>query len=264
MACAGLVLAALAFAPVSNLARPIGVLCAERLLYLPSAGLLLVAAVGWGRLPRRGATVLLGLVLVAGAARTWARNPDWADALTLWERTVEAVPDSVVARTHAGVLSGRDALSSGAPGDPAVLARSAEHLEQALARSPGHEPALDALSALLWRLGRQDEAIPLYDRLTLVRPADPSPWFGGAAVLLARASAPGADRPALAQAVEVRLDRAAALAPGGADLPYYRGRVRLELFDDVTGARESFRVALERDPAHPQRGYMQGVLDGEG
>ena len=87
------------FLPASNLLFPIGTIMAERLLYLPAYGLIacLVLAVYWlGERTRMRvlAPAVLLLALSGLAARTWERNPDWQNNLTLAESTVRAAPHS--------------------------------------------------------------------------------------------------------------------------------------------------------------------------
>lgn len=83
----------------SNLFVPVGTILGERLLYLPSAGVCLAVAAVLTALaaqPRaRVAVFLAGGALVAlGAARTWARNTDWKDNLTLFAVTARTSPRS--------------------------------------------------------------------------------------------------------------------------------------------------------------------------
>jgi len=87
------------FLPASNLLFPIGTIMAERLLYLPAYGLIacLVLAVYWigAQTPFRLLPTFVLVVALAGCAlRTWARNPDWTNDLTLAESEVLAVPRS--------------------------------------------------------------------------------------------------------------------------------------------------------------------------
>jgi tetratricopeptide (TPR) repeat protein len=87
------------FLPASNLLFPIGTIMAERLLYLPAYGLIacLVLAVYWlgarTRIPVLAPAVLF-LVLSGFAVRTWERNPDWHNNLTLAESAARASPRS--------------------------------------------------------------------------------------------------------------------------------------------------------------------------
>jgi len=90
-----------ALAPTSNLLLLIGTIMAERFLYLPSigfAGCLVVAVHAVCRRLPRVATVALALVSVAFAARTFTRNFDWFDDLSLWTGAVKVCPGSY--KTH--------------------------------------------------------------------------------------------------------------------------------------------------------------------
>jgi hypothetical protein len=85
--------------PTANLAMPIGTIMAERFLYLPLAGLMAVLAMGayWmaERLGRaQAAAIVLSVIVLAFAGRTWARNTDWTDDLTLAQATVRTSPTS--------------------------------------------------------------------------------------------------------------------------------------------------------------------------
>src|SRR2546430_8543598 len=68
---------AIALFPVSNLVVPVGVLLAERALYLPSAGLALAAGAWLKDLETRRLAVVLSLRAVAGGVRTALRVPAW-------------------------------------------------------------------------------------------------------------------------------------------------------------------------------------------
>jgi tetratricopeptide (TPR) repeat protein len=88
-----------AIAPVSNLAIPIGTIMAERFLYLPAIGfaacaVMAIAAIGEKSQSRSGAMALLCLIVLIFAVRTWARNSDWHDNLSLMRAGVEAAPNS--------------------------------------------------------------------------------------------------------------------------------------------------------------------------
>jgi hypothetical protein len=69
----------IALAPVANILFPVGVLVAERTLYLPSAGFALAAG-AWlpGAAPRRW-FVILGVIVAAAGVRTALRVPVWRD-----------------------------------------------------------------------------------------------------------------------------------------------------------------------------------------
>ena len=89
--------------PTSNLVIPIGSILAERFLYLPAIGwaICLVALVdGVGEKIGRPqwAPVVLSVAGVILAGRTFARNGDWKDGVTIAAAGVETSPDSY--KTH--------------------------------------------------------------------------------------------------------------------------------------------------------------------
>jgi hypothetical protein len=101
-------LAMVAFLPVSNLLFATGTIFGERLMYLPSVGLVALAALALARLPRLTFISVISLVIVTFANHTWARNPAWTDDVTLWRAAVTAEPSSAKAH-HALALAMYDA-----------------------------------------------------------------------------------------------------------------------------------------------------------
>lgn len=87
------------FLPTSNLLFSMGTIMAERFLYLPAIGFASLVVLGLHRLGERLAkpglmpTVVCILVLLF-SVRTWKRNADWQDQITLMTATVEASPAS--------------------------------------------------------------------------------------------------------------------------------------------------------------------------
>ena len=85
--------------PASNLLFPIGTIMAERLLYLPLAGWLACLALAIDAAARRFgqarlAPVIIGLMAAGFAIRTWVRNIDWKDDLTMATASVQTSPAS--------------------------------------------------------------------------------------------------------------------------------------------------------------------------
>ena len=70
---------AIAYSPVANLLFPIGVLIAERTLYLPSAGFALAVGAALRHLQGRSLTLVAAALVVLGGARTVWRIPAWRD-----------------------------------------------------------------------------------------------------------------------------------------------------------------------------------------
>lgn len=147
----GIGFALLTWVLTSNLPIVIGTIFGERLLYLPSAGACLVLAyllTGVGRAPfvRRAGTVALTLIVVAGAARTWARNRDWLSSETLFKSAVAASPRSCKALD--GYAS--ELLATGRPKDAVPWA------ERALAIYPLYPSAHLTLAKSLRLLAKED------------------------------------------------------------------------------------------------------------
>lgn len=82
---------AIAILPVSNLLFPIGTIMAERFLYLPAIVVALALAHLWRRPAGR---IAVCAIVLAFAARTWARNPDWHDDRAMAESLVRTSPAS--------------------------------------------------------------------------------------------------------------------------------------------------------------------------
>lgn len=133
---------------------------AERYLYLPSAGFILMAGLGaglaLGLMPNRArnalATVVLAALLGAGIAAIFSRTPAWNNELSLWADTVAKSGDSATARRYYGYgLYSQN--------------RVPEAIEQykIAIRIDGREPDVHHnLGVAYHRLGRLDEAIGEY------------------------------------------------------------------------------------------------------
>ena len=87
------------FVPASNLFFPIGTIMADRLLYLPSLGLLACLVLAVYAVAQKNkftmlAPVALGVIVSGFAARTWVRNQDWQSELALSAHDVRISPRS--------------------------------------------------------------------------------------------------------------------------------------------------------------------------
>lgn len=93
--------------PSSNLLTIIGSIMAERFLYLPSIGFgialaALIHRAGQRFGNERAAFAASALLMLAFGVRTFARNEDWRDELSLWSSDVAAAPDSFKVRKGLG------------------------------------------------------------------------------------------------------------------------------------------------------------------
>ncbi|MBI5369136.1 MAG: tetratricopeptide repeat protein [Planctomycetes bacterium] len=155
----------LALAPVSNLVFRIYVVQAERLLYVPDAGILLAAGLGWsglvaraerpgvGRGARVAAWVALGAFACGLGVATWRRNPVWQDAESLYGDVLEKQPNSPRALEWMANVLGRRSPA-------AALALAAE-----LAKYPGWEANALRVSAFAhYALGEDALAVAEFER----------------------------------------------------------------------------------------------------
>ena len=98
-----------AIAPTSNVFMLIGTVMAERFLYLPSIGLAGCIVIGIFAAARRVApvrsqtlaTAVIAMLSLAFAVRTYARNFDWHDNLSLTIASVKGAPNSF--KVHMGM-----------------------------------------------------------------------------------------------------------------------------------------------------------------
>ena len=106
---------AVTVAPTANILIPTGILLAERTLFLPSVGVMLVVAavVPWclrqvrsaPPSARLGAAGVLAIVLVAGASRSAERQRAWKDSSTVFRTLAADAPDSFKAHyANGGML----------------------------------------------------------------------------------------------------------------------------------------------------------------
>lgn len=152
-----------------------GALLAERFLFAPSLGFVLLVAWAARRglaraLPapaRSAAAAALVLALsAAGAWRSHQRALEWRDAVALWQSAAQVLHGDV--RVHANL--GAEYLDRG------DLAAARSEIERALAIAPDHLPSLGNLGGLLLEEGRIEEATALYARIAALSPGDFLAW----------------------------------------------------------------------------------------
>ena len=151
--------AILVFLPTSNLLFPIGTIMAERFLYLPAIAFsaAIVAAAYAASERRRSPRLLpavLGVIVGACAARTWARNADWQNDLTLATAAVAVSPESY--KSHLMLANSLFDVDSGHAGIDRVLTEAEKSLAilQPLPLELNNAGALRR--AALWYLAKAD------------------------------------------------------------------------------------------------------------
>ncbi len=164
---------------ISSALFPVGVLIAERTLFVPSfaAALLIGLVVGWlAREPgmRRSVTfATVGSVLVAATIYSGVRQQVWADNATLFSTLVVEAPLNFRGHYALGefyVLGGQPAL-----GDSSF--------KRAFELYPDHVPARVSFAQLLQLQGRCKEALPILDSARTRYP-EMAPALVGTAICL--------------------------------------------------------------------------------
>lgn len=151
----GLCWVALALLPVANLFFPVGILVAERTLYLPSVGLVLAVAARVKDVPARSLGGFAVPVLLACGVRAGMRVPVWHDTRSLAQSVQRDSPQSylnplMMAGTYLARQQPDSALES----------------IQASVRISDHFPKALVLGAdIAFRLGRPEAADSLLGRL---------------------------------------------------------------------------------------------------
>lgn len=127
--------------PVANVV-PIGVLVAERSLYLAVAGLTLLAA--------RARPVVIALLVVIALAASWHVTYQWRTERSLWEYTVAAHPRSPKAHAMVGWAILEEAGYEKAGTRVDLLAQAEAAFHRALALNPRSSDALAGRALLRW------------------------------------------------------------------------------------------------------------------
>jgi Flp pilus assembly protein TadD len=259
-----------ALAPASNLVFLIGSIMAERFLYLPSLGLAgCVVGLVYTNWRQKWSRAGIAVLCLAFAARTYARNFDWRDDLSLWTSTVEVSPGSAKAHYNLGVALARipgrlpEAISQYREALRIQPGHASAHynLGNALAQTPGQETAASAEyqaalradpdlaeahfslgKALSHIPGRLPEAVAEYRAALRIRSdyADAHTNLG-----IALAQIPGR----LPEAV-TEFEAALRLHPGSADAHNNLGNTLAAVPGRLPEAIAEFQAALRIDPAH--------------
>jgi hypothetical protein len=191
LAAFGLLWIAVALFPVHNVLVPTGIVLAERTLFLPSVGAMLVAGGVGARVLERAAprgrlllAAATGLVLILGLLRSATRHPVWHDTFKLWYQTAnEDAPRSfrahaamaeqyfAIGQEHMGETEYQLAMQFAPPtvaGVPMQLADrlrsrgfcypAAQLYRKVVGLQPESAPALAALVACLLYLGHYKDA----------------------------------------------------------------------------------------------------------
>jgi hypothetical protein len=94
----------IAYLPVANFLLPVGVLLAERTLYLPSVGLAVAAGAALARLPAPRLRAVAAVLVLAGGIRSALRVPVWHDDAAVTLSILDDSPNSYRGPARMGAL----------------------------------------------------------------------------------------------------------------------------------------------------------------
>lgn len=273
----------LTYALASNLIVVIGTIFAERLFYLPSAGVLFLLAHGGVRLARhrrsflRPVVAVLALALLAGGIRTWARNTDWRDEPTLFLRGVETQPLSPKMQANASLMQSLAGNHE----------KALRHAAEAMRLDPTALNPRELYAASLESLGRGDDALEFLRTVLRHDPTDRSSRERAIRLLTVKSLRSEAREIAetgirsdpanvrwyveAAKQAQATGDYSAAIQywdeamrkePRAIDVPLYLGYCLIQA-GNVERAVEAYREGLRRDPssAAAMNGYAWGLLE---
>ena len=210
---------------VSNLLVPVGAIFAERFLYLPVAGLGLLASLVIAKLGARGRIAVLAVITVLGVAM-FARSLDWKDDATIFAETARNNPRSPRAPYWLGNNDGAIANGRRSP-DPGTQRGSRSRRRR---RPRGRGAAMR--ESLRWEPSRAEPRLDL--GIVLHRRGALEPRSGGAEGGSSRSRGPSRLRGAGPPALRARRMAEAAEA--------YRRAVLLGRTDLLPRLRELERV----------------------
>ena len=246
--CFWLLWIAACLAPVLAFGKFGDILLADRFLYLPSAGLCLLAA-RFVAPALRGEATRVRRAIVAGAsalivilfvAQSGLRAQVWRDDLTLFTRMAETSPASAMVRSNLG-------LAYYQRGD---YARAIDEFDLSISLVPGYALAFNDKAAALERMGRYSEALDAYEQALRVAPGLPEARINAGSLLVRLGRA------------DEGLDRLAAVVRDHPRYPaaLYAYASALESAGRGDEALPYLERARESDPFFPNTYYLLGKI----
>lgn len=238
--CFGLAYFLITYFIVGNFLIPIGTIRADRLLYMPALGILLIAGVVLGRMDdrfskqpaRRILHTGVGLLLALLAFRTIQRNRVWQDEFTLYSHTAYDSPQSAKAHNNLGAqYFARNEFD-----------RALEEYRIAESIKPDYPDLLNNLGSLFTREQRWEDAIRYLRQAVVLNSRNPE--IGNNLGLAYRYR--GDFKAAIAQ-----YDRVLAMHPLNADAHFNRGNA-LYAQGQIEAAVREYNQTLEIDPNYEQ------------
>ncbi len=245
--------------PVIGLVQVGGQARADRYMYIPMVGLLIMLVWGLAEVLEKLRVRVLAIPLAAAAclacaALSWIQVGYWRNSETLFRHALAVTSDNAVANHNLGnylMTAGR-------------LSEALPYLEAAVRIDPGSVPAHTDLGSALARSGRLPEAIAQFEDAIELAPDAPIPHNNLGSALTQAGRLPEAiDEFQTALRLdpaydEARRNLAAAEAGGSAEAHLSRG-IALIKAGDVSGAITELETALRIDPNNADAQNNLGV-----
>lgn len=247
---------------------------AERYLYLPSVGFVVLLAMGLSSLIQKktsaGITLVVAITLLySGVA--FERNRDWKDAVTLFQDTVQKSPEATIPRYDLAIAFYRSGKVDAALEHLTILVKSTpseakfrsaygaallqkdrldeaiQELNTAISLDPKSLETYNDLAVALHRKGQSSEAIAVYRKALSIDPEYPEANFNLAAAL--------ADEGQMDEAIN-HYESAVRFAP---ENDYYHNALGIEYakLGRMQQALVQFQAALNLNPSEPA--YQRNV-----
>lgn len=260
---------------------------ADRFMYLPLIGPLVIVAWGAADLSKLVSvssrrTVLVGaaaVVIAASAVAARAQTMAWADSVSLWQHAIDADPKNYLAHEKLGAAyrelgrldearaSLERARALTPPGSPVFLAvidnflgmtdLSQGRIEEAQARfadavreNPAFAEAQNNLGNALAAAGRAEEALPHFDAAIRLKPEFVEPRVGRGGALIRQGRTP--------EALD-EFRKVVALAPSVAEAHNGLGSA-LAISGDAAGAEAEYQTAIRLKPTLASAYFNLAVL----
>ncbi len=248
---------------IGNLFLHVGTIFAERLVYLPSAGFCLLAAVFLAWLAQQNApeparprkrrkipvsALVLTLVLASFTLGTYARAGEWLNDESLFESVLRVFPDSPRANFIVAKIEEERAYKRYRGRSKALLLQALERpialLQHAVKVQPDYSVGWNELGLIQARLGRTRQAAALFEKSLRLAPTFPRAHLNLAIAL----SAAGNKKEALSAA-----RKAVLISPGSAKSWAQLGHLLVEAGNRDGGIR-AYReaVRLGREDLRPR------------
>ncbi|HKL22688.1 MAG TPA: tetratricopeptide repeat protein [Tichowtungia sp.] len=160
--------------PVCGIISYLGMARADRFVYLPLTGLLIMAVWGLSRIKFRAAVAAVAILAFSGAAAV--QTTCWRDSITLWRRTLSLTKNNSIALNNLGTALAEQ-------GD---IAAASKQFIAALKVDPTDYNAWFNLALLNAKAKRLDQAVQALEKVLEINPEYPDTYKAMGAVLILR------------------------------------------------------------------------------